>query len=176
VDFNLRREEFEGRSCELVQALLHEVSGVRHYVQRFPRHSESPYGGILSASEVVSGQVGQDPVLGPWNQEEVESTSIDDLLTALTNEKHVEIPEVIDFVTLDIEGVSVQALRGFPFQRHCVRFWAIELTTPVEYEDAADILAKNNYTLVVALTQDFMFVHRDDCGVGRQNRSTTHLP
>jgi len=183
VDAVLRPEQFSSRSCKQVNRALHSTSGQRMIFQKFPKHSESSYGRLLPAGDIQPGpNRGYDDVLGWWDAEEVYTTAVGDLLKTLERDGSIAVPPVIDFVSIDVEGVALEVLKGFPFEAHCVRMWAMEIHSPLEHPEARlylleviDLLQARGYVLVESLLraagigkgdQDYMFAHRHDCAAG----------
>jgi len=38
----------------------------------------------------------------------------------------IELPRVIDYASLDVEGLELQLLQSFPFDTHCAKLWTVE--------------------------------------------------
>ncbi|RYG91449.1 FkbM family methyltransferase [Loktanella sp. IMCC34160] len=63
-----------------------------------------------------------------------------------------------DFISLDIEGGELAALRVFPFDRHAVRAWAIENNTGTP--EIAQLMKANGYDLVEFCGPDEIYLRR----------------
>jgi len=66
--------------------------------------------------------------------------------------KEFEVPRVIDYISLDIEGAEYEALTQFPFDTHLSILWTIEHNYYVHKDDTLknqikEIMLKNGYVL-----------------------------
>src|SRR5262245_41160059 len=93
----------EGRTCRLFQEVVFSKPG------------------LLIAFRTAGGLGGVDDTLGEWNQTaaraptvNVKTVTLDDILA------RAGAPRFIHFVSLDIEGAELEALRAFPFDRYRV--------------------------------------------------------
>ncbi len=71
--------------------------------------------------------------------------------------KRNNVPSVIDFMSLDIEGAEYLALKSFPFDKYMFRCLAIE--RPSSKLDL--LLDSKKYVQVKHLKHDVIYVHRD---------------
>ena len=101
--------QMEGRTCETFEEVVYSETG------------------RLLAFHLAGGLGGVAETLGAWNQVasrapvvHKRAITLRDLLARTT------APSFIHFVSIDIEGAELEALRGFPFERHRVGAWTIE--------------------------------------------------
>eukprot|EP00928_Gymnodinium_smaydae_P037029 TRINITY_DN25776_c0_g1_i1.p1 TRINITY_DN25776_c0_g1~~TRINITY_DN25776_c0_g1_i1.p1 ORF type:complete len:458 (+),score=69.52 TRINITY_DN25776_c0_g1_i1:57-1376(+) len=175
IDAVFRPDRFKTRSCRQVQAAIYNTSGMDVSFRRYQDHHADAYGGLsvgaepeeLAAQRVSSNgdDGGYDSVLGRWDMVRMQTRTITDILAS-----QAPVPSVIDFVSVDVEGVVLQALEGFPFHSHCVRVWALELEDPLgsptqraNFLAAMELLRKQEYVMVADLRTDKVFVHVQDC-------------
>jgi len=63
--------------------------------------------------------------------------------------KNYEVPKVIDYVSIDVEGFDYQVLLGFPFDKYEVILWTIEhnlyFGSSVQKDNIKNIMFKNGY-------------------------------
>ncbi|GKZ00018.1 hypothetical protein MPSEU_000955200 [Mayamaea pseudoterrestris] len=69
------------------------------------------------------------------------------------------VPSVIDYMSLDIEGAEDFVMETFPFDRYRFRVLTIERST----DKLASILERHGYTLLKVLLakQEFLWIHKD---------------
>ena len=99
----------EGRTCRMVQTVVTSVPGE---VVRF--HTHEGLGGIADS-------------LGKWKEEASKSPVVELTTTTLghvLDEAHA--PTDIQFLSVDIEGAELEALKGIPFDRYHFGAMAIE--------------------------------------------------
>ncbi len=99
----------EGRTCQMFKEVVFSEAG-----RRMTFRAAGGLGGLADT-------------LAPWNQKaaqappvEFTTVTLDDILT------RGRAPAFIHFMSLDIEGAELEALRGFPFDRVRVGSFAIE--------------------------------------------------
>jgi len=68
-----------------------------------------------------------------------------------------DVPKIIDYMSLDIEGAEYIALRNFPFNLY--KFRCISIERPTKELDL--FLDKNEYRQVKHLKNDVIYVHKD---------------
>lgn len=168
VDAVLRPKNFLGRSCHLAQGAVHSKSGKPMRFLKFAQHHESAYGHLVEEEQSPKGH---DRVLGEWDAVRVRTISMTDLFRNL-QAQGFQIPQVIDFISVDVEGAVLDVLLGFPFRRYCVRAWALEISSPIEHPGSrllflktCELLQHHGYLLVQQLGQDYIFIHQQDCGL-----------
>jgi hypothetical protein len=80
-------------------------------------------------------------------------------LSAILDE--VDAPE-IDFLSLDVEGYEVQALRGIDFERHAPRWILVEIREGATRRDDVDALLARRYTAIGHLSPFDVLYRRVD--------------
>jgi FkbM family methyltransferase len=111
----------EGRTCEMVKEVVSSVSG-----QTVKFHTHAGLGGIADT-------------LGRWKDEASKSPAVE--LTTVTLAEILErsnAPAFIHFLSLDIEGAELDALRGIPHDQY--RFGAMAIEHNEEEPKRTDIL------------------------------------
>lgn len=128
----------EGRTCRMFRDVVFSETG-----RSVTFHAAGGLGGIAET-------------LGAWNTVaekapavEFQSVTLRDLLA------RAGAPPFVHFVSLDIEGAELEALRGFPFDRVRVGAWAIEhnLEEP-KRSGIRTLLAQHGYERVHVWQQD----------------------
>lgn len=116
--------------------------------------------GKVMTFHMAEGLAGLADTLGRWREEaekaptvELTTVTLDDLLTRAT------APAFIHFMSLDIEGAELDALKAFPFDRIRLGSLAIEHN----YEEPkrsqiVELLAQHGYERAHSLWQDDFFV------------------
>ena len=102
-------KNMEGRTCRIFTEVVSSVAG-----QKVAFVQAGDIGGITDH-------------LGRW-KDHTKGTATVDLITVTLDDvlRQANAPSFIHFVSLDIEGAELEALRGFPFDRHSVGAFAIE--------------------------------------------------
>ncbi len=135
----------EGRTCKMFKEVVFSKPG------------------LLMTFHTAGGLGGVDETLGTWNKTAasaptvtVKTVTVDDILT------RAGAPPFIQYVSLDIEGAELEALRGFPFDRYRVGAWTIEHNReePKRSQIVA-LLAAHGYRRVHEWRQDDFFVPVD---------------
>ena len=135
----------EGRTCRMFKEVVFSKPGL---VMAF--HTAGGVGGIADT-------------LGEWNEEaaraptvNVTTVTLDDILARAV------APPFIHFMSLDVEGAELEALRAFSFDRYRVGAWTIEHNReePKRSQIVA-LLAKHGYQRVNEWHQDDFFVPAD---------------
>lgn len=135
----------EGRTCRMEKVV---VSGTAGQVVRF--HTHSGLGGIADT-------------LGKWKDEAAKSPVVE--LTTTTLGEVLErnhAPSFIHFLSLDIEGAELEALRGVPFDKY--RFGAMAIEHNDEEPKRSDLLkflADRGYQRVHSFRQDDFYAPRN---------------
>ena len=131
----------EGRSCQMVKEVVSNESGK---VVKF--HTHDGLGGIADS-------------LGKWKDEASKAPAVE--LTTVTLAEVLDrtsAPAFIHFLSLDIEGAELDALRGIPFERF--RFGAMAIEHNEEEPKRTDIikfLEERGYRRVHTYKQDDYF-------------------
>ena len=135
----------EGRTCRMFKEVVFSKAGL---VMAF--HTAGGVGGIADT-------------LGQWNVEaaraptvSVTTVTLDDILA------RAGAPPFIHFMSLDVEGAELEALRAFSFDRYRVGAWTIEHNReePKRSQIVA-LLAQHGYLRVNEWHQDDFFVPAD---------------
>jgi FkbM family methyltransferase len=135
----------EGRTCKMFKEVVFSKPGL---VMAF--HTAGGLGGIADT-------------LGQWNEKaaraptvNVTTVTLDDILA------RAGAPQLIHFMSLDVEGAELEALRAFSFDRYRVGAWTIEHNReePKRSQIVA-LLAQHGYRRVNQWHQDDFFVPVD---------------
>jgi FkbM family methyltransferase len=119
--------------------------------------------GLVLAFHTAGGVGGFADTLGKWNEKaaraptvKVTTVTLDDVLT------RAGAPSFIHYMSLDIEGAELEALRAFSFDRYRVGAWTIEHNReePARTQILA-LLAAHGYRRVNEWHQDDFFVPAD---------------
>lgn len=130
-----------GRTCEMVKEVVSSVSG-----QQVKFHTHAGLGGIADT-------------LGKWKEEASQSPAVE--LTTVTLAEileRAEAPAFIHFLSLDIEGAELDALRGIPLDKY--RFGAMAIEHNEEEPKRTEIinyLRQYGYERVHSYRQDDFF-------------------
>jgi FkbM family methyltransferase len=128
----------EGRTCRIEKVVVSSAAG---QVVKF--HTHSGLGGIADT-------------LGKWKAEAEKSPAVE--LTTVTLAEVLEgagAPGFIHFLSLDIEGAELEALKGVPFDKY--RFGAMAIEHNDEEPKRSDLLkflGERGYTRVHTFRQD----------------------
>ena len=134
----------EGRTCVVEKAVVSSSAG---QVVRF--HTHAGLGGIADT-------------LGKWKDEAEKSPAVElttNTLGELLDRRRA--PSYIHFLSLDIEGAELEALKGLPFDRY--RFGAMAIEHNDEEPKRSDLLKfleENGYVRVHTYKQDDFFAPR----------------
>ena len=132
----------EGRTCRMFEEVVFSKPG------------------LLMAFHTAGGLGGVDNTLGRWNETaaraptvNVRTVTLDDILA------RAGAPPFIHFVSLDIEGAELEALRAFSFDRYRVGAWAIEHNREEpKRSQIVTLLTQHGYRRVNEWRQDDFFV------------------
>ncbi len=83
--------------------------------------------GLVMSFSTAGGLGGLSETLGKWNEKAAQAPTVS--LTTVTLDDllaRAGAPPFIHFISMDIEGAELEALRAFPFDRYRVGAWAIE--------------------------------------------------
>ena len=134
----------EGRDCQMIKEVVSSEAG-----KRVQFHTHDGLGGIADT-------------LGKWKAEASQAPAVE--LTTITLGEVLErtkAPAFIHFLSLDIEGAELEALRGIPFDKY--RFGAMAIEHNEEEPKRSDIiafLAARGYQRVHTYKQDDFFAPR----------------
>ena len=135
----------EGRTCRMEKVVVSSAAG---QVVKF--HTHSGLGGIADT-------------LGKWKEEAEKSPAVE--LTTVTLADVLAgaaAPAFIHFLSLDIEGAELEALRGVPFDKY--RFGAMAIEHNDEEPKRSDLLRfleERGYRRVHTFKQDDFYAPRD---------------
>lgn len=133
----------EGRTCTMVRQVVSDAPGK---VVRF--HTHEGLGGIADT-------------LGKWKDEASKSPVTEFTTTTLgqiLDEAHA--PAFIHFLSLDIEGAELDALKGLPLDRYTFGAMAIEHNDEEpKRSDILKFLEGHGYRRVHSYQQDDFFIH-----------------
>jgi len=131
----------EGRTCQVFKEVVWSVAG--HKVQF---HTQQDLGGIADT-------------LGKWKKEASAAPVVEFSTSTLASIlERAKAPTEIAFMSLDIEGAELEALRGLPFDKY--RFGAMAIEHNDEEPKRSDIvkfLAERGYERVHTRLQDDYF-------------------
>jgi FkbM family methyltransferase len=136
--------QMQGRTCRMVREVVSSVAG-----QTVKFHTHAGLGGIADT-------------LGKWKEEAVKAPAVDLSTTTLADLlAEAGAPPFIHFLSLDIEGAELEALRGLPFDRY--RFGAMAIEHNDEEPRRTDtlaFLAARGYHRTHAFRQDDYYAPR----------------
>jgi FkbM family methyltransferase len=134
----------EDRTCRVERAVVSSTAG-----QVIKFHTHSGLGGIADT-------------LGKWKSEAEKSPAVELTTTTLAAVlAGANAPSFIHFLSLDIEGAELEALRGLPFDRY--RFGAMAIEHNDEEPKRSEILAflqERGYRRSHSFKQDDFYVPR----------------
>jgi len=134
----------EGRTCRMERVVVSSVAG-----QTVKFHTHSGLGGIADS-------------LGKWKAEAEKSPAVE--LTTTTLGQVLDgagAPSFIHFLSIDIEGAELEALRGVPFDKY--RFGAMAIEHNDEEPKRSDLLkflGEKGYRRVHSYKQDDFYAPR----------------
>jgi Methyltransferase FkbM domain len=135
----------EGRTCRMEKVVVSSVAG---QVVKF--HTHAGLGGIADT-------------LGKWKEEAAKSPAVELTTTTLAEVlARDHAPSFIHFLSLDIEGAELEALKGVPFDKY--RFGAMAIEHNDEEPKRSDLLkflAERGYQRVHSFKQDDFYAPRD---------------
>jgi FkbM family methyltransferase len=135
-------KNMQGRSCEMLKEVVFSESGKRVTFQ-----ASGDIGGVADT-------------LGKWKGQAMGARSVE-LLTVTLAEilDRFKAPSFIHFVSLDIEGAELEALKGFPFDRYRIGALAVEHNEeePKRSEIEA-LMTRRGYRKVHSWYQDDFYV------------------
>lgn len=143
-----------GRTCQLFKEVVYSTAG-----QRVRFRAAGGLGGI-------------EERLGAWKDRATQSPSVEFVTVTLADIlRRASAPRFIHYVSLDIEGAELDALRGFPFDAYSVGAWTIEHNLEEPKRGAiAQLLARHGYRRVHAWQQDDFYVNASTQPPGEARR------
>jgi len=134
----------EGRTCRMEKVVVSSVAG-----QVVSFHTHSGLGGIADT-------------LGKWKEEAQKSPTVELITTTLGEVlAGANAPPFIHFLSLDIEGAELEALRGLPFDKY--RFGAMAIEHNDEEPKRSNLLKfleERGYRRVHTYKQDDFYAPR----------------
>ena len=119
--------------------------------------------GLVMAFAQAGGLSGLSDTLGKWNEKAAKAPTVN--LTTVTLDDllaRANAPSFIHFMSVDIEGAELEALRGFPFDRIRVGAWVIEHNREEPKRTLIQaLLASHGYRRVHDYRQDDFYVSAD---------------
>lgn len=135
----------EGRTCRMEKVVVSSSAG-----QTVKFHTHAGLGGIADT-------------LGKWKEEASKSPVVEFTTTTLGDVlQRSQAPSFIHFMSLDIEGAELEALKGIPFDKY--RFGAMAIEHNEEEPKRTDILKfleARGYRRVHSYRQDDFYAARD---------------
>eukprot|EP00930_Biecheleria_cincta_P036767 TRINITY_DN2519_c0_g1_i1.p1 TRINITY_DN2519_c0_g1~~TRINITY_DN2519_c0_g1_i1.p1 ORF type:complete len:404 (+),score=26.11 TRINITY_DN2519_c0_g1_i1:80-1213(+) len=167
VDAVYRPHRFAERSCSFVEGVVHNSTGRQVTFEAFRDHYMNSRNHIRGSDDAAS--LMRSLRTEEYDSRIMETVTISDVLLRLETDG-VDIPLIIDYVSLDVEGLALEALQGFPFSKHCVRVWTIEVEEPnsIKSLETRRFMQGQGYVFVGYLGlfgPDLSFAHKDDCRI-----------
>lgn len=132
----------EDRSCRMFKDVVFSEAG---RVMEF--HTAGGLGGVADTLAAWNRKAARAPTV------RIRTVTLADLLA------RANAPPFIHYVSLDIEGAELEALRGFPFDRYRVGAWTIEHNREEPKRTAIrELLSAHGYRRVHPWQQDDFFV------------------
>jgi FkbM family methyltransferase len=134
----------DGRTCQMFQQVVGSVAG-----QQVTFVKAGAIGGISDH-------------LGRWKSHTDDAETVELTTTTLGDVlRRAGAPSYIHFISLDIEGAELEALRGFPFDRYSVGSFAIEHNFEEPKRTQVDqLLRERGYERVRTWLQDDFYLPR----------------
>jgi len=131
-------KHMEDRTCTMLQEVVFSETG-----KRVSFRASGDLGGIADTLGAWKAQAARAPLV------DFTTVTLADILA------RTHAPAVIDFMSLDIEGAELDALKGFPFDRYKVGAMAIEHNyEEPKRTDIETYLKARGYTRVHTVKQD----------------------
>ena len=111
----------------------------------------------------AKGWGGIEDHLGTYKEAALKSDSVEFVTTTLTSIlDRARAPQVIDFMSIDIEGAELEALKGLDFSKYRVGAFAIEHNfEEPKRTQIRQLLEEHGYRLARTIEQDDCFVLAD---------------
>lgn len=128
----------EGRTCQMFKEVVYSEAG-----KRMAFHMAGGWGGLTDT-------------LGEWKPQAERAPTVTFVTVTLADIlNRANAPQRIDYMSLDIEGAELEALRAFPFDRY--RLGALDVEHNYEEPKRSEIetlMKKHGYTRVHSWMQD----------------------
>ncbi len=135
-------KNMEGRTCQMLKEVVFSETGKRMQFQ-----ASGDVGGIRDT-------------LGKWKGEALGARTVEFTTVTLRDVlENTRAPQFIHFVSLDIEGAELEALKGFPFDKYRIGAMAVEHNDeePKRTEIEA-LMRRHGYRRVHSWQQDDFYV------------------
>ena len=143
----------EGRTCTQIRKAIVGTGGGGQ--MDFSTDGSELGGLTASATDAVENQMWSEKV----KRMPVKKVDVVDVATLLAD---AGAPKVVDYMSLDVEGLELEILQNFPHATHCVRTLTVEVNEdPARVEKVKAVLASHGYAFMGALGVDLSF--RRDC-------------
>ena len=135
-------KHMEGRTCQMLKEVVFDKAG-----EKVQFRQAADLGGI-------------DQTLGAWKEKAGEAPLVEFTTVTLADIlERTHAPKTIDFMSLDIEGAELAALKGFPFDTHQIGALAVEHNYEApKRTDIQKFLAARGIERVGSLKQDDLYV------------------
>ena len=131
-------KNMEGRTCRMIRAVVFSEPG---RTMRF--HTAGDTGGLADTLGALKGWAGAAPTV------ELTTTTLQAIL------QEAKAPDLIHFVSLDIEGAELEALKAFPFEKHRIGAMAVEHNfEEPKRSDIEKLMKRQGYRRVHSWQQD----------------------
>ena len=135
----------ERRTCQMFKEVVHREIG-----KRVKFHKAGELGGIAENLGAWKSRAEKAPAV------EFTTVTLGDILD------RAKAPQFIHFMSLDIEGAELEALRGVPFDRYKFGAFAIEHNNEnLKRQDIQTLLGAHGYKLVHTWFQDDFYLPAD---------------
>ena len=132
----------EGRTCQMLREFVFDKAG-----ERVQFHQAEDLGGISDTLGAWKERASQAPLV------EFTTVTLADIL------ERTHAPKTIDFMSLDIEGAELAALKGFPFDKYSIGALAVEHNyEEPKRTDIQKFLAAHGMERVGSIKQDDLYV------------------
>lgn len=134
--------QMEGRTCQVLKEVVFSEAGTR-----MAFHAAGQLGGLSDTLGAWKTYAETAPTV------EFTTVTLGDILA------RVEAPQRVDFMSLDIEGAELEALRGFPFDRYQIGALAVEHNFEEPKRSQIEALLKSHgYAKVHSWLQDDFYM------------------
>lgn len=140
-------KNFEKRTCRLFKAVLTNVTGSQVVFNDCTlRGSDGGDGGLSGIKGV--GQYAESEKVKNCKPVRFKTTRVDEFLASIK-----DLPRVIDYLSLDVEGSEAMILSHFPWDKHCIRAATIERPS----EEVNKLMLARGCELAAYLGEDFAY-------------------
>ena len=79
-------------------------------------------------------------------------------LTTMLNE--IKAPYIIDFFSLDVEGMTMEVLEGIDFNKYIFKYIFLE---SYNFDKISNFLIARDYKFIEKIEYDYVFAHKNFC-------------